>query len=467
MQATTAAPTAPQPGASQTPLGELRALVHLAVPLAAAHFGQMLLGAVDTAVVGRAGEAELGATGLGNSVYFTLLVFGIGVVLGLDPLVAQAVGAKELTRARRLLWQGVWIALALGVVLVVSILGLASALGWFGIGPGTVSLTLEYLVARAPAVIPYLVFASARSYLQALGFTKALVWGVVVANVVNLPLSWVLVFGDQFVADFGVTPLGVPALGVAGAGWASTVSTLIQMAFVVVAIRRIDAPKERGYRSPDRALLIRALRLGFPIGLTLFAEVGVFGLVNVAMGNISSSALAGHQVALTLVAMTFMIPLGVGAAASVRVGHAIGRGDHPGTRLAGLVSLAAGVGFMGFSAILFLLFPAMCAALITDKPEVIAAAVPLIFVGAIFQLSDGCQAVAAGALRGAGDTKFALWANVLGHYALGLPIALVLGFGTALGPQGLWWGLSAGLTAVAIALTARFFRVTSRPVGRV
>ena len=199
----------------------------------------------------------------------------------------------------------------------------------------------------------------------------------------------------------------------------------------------------------------------------MVAEFGVFSLVNVLMGNIDERALAGHQVAITLASATFMVPVGIGAAASVRVGRAIGRGDGPGTRLAGLVSLASGMGFMAVSALAFLLVPRQLAGVITDKADVISAAVPLLFVAAVFQLSDGAQAVAAGALRGAGDTRFPLLANLAGHYLIGLPLGVLLAFHFGMGARGLWWGLSAGLTGVALALGSRFLRISSRHVLRV
>jgi multidrug resistance protein, MATE family len=185
------------------------------------------------------------------------------------------------------------------------------------------------------------------------------------------------------------------------------------------------------------------------------------------MGNIGTRALAAHQVAITLASATFMIPVGIGAAASVRVGRAVGRADPPGTRLAGLVAIGTGCAFMVLAALAFLLAPRAIAGIITSELGVIDAVVPLLFVAAVFQLSDGVQAVAAGALRGAGDTRFALIANLCGHYLIGLPIGTLLAFRLGLGASGLWWGLSAGLTAVAIALTLRFVRLSSRPIQRV
>ena len=186
--------------------------MRLAIPLAAANLGQVLIGAVDTAVVGRLGEVELGAAGLGNSVYFVVIVVGMGIMLGLDPLVAQAIGAEEPVEARRMLWQGSWLALLLGAPLAITVAGLGVLLERFGIGAATAEATRAYMFARLPGLVPFLVFVACRSYLQAVSITRPVVLAVVIANVVNLPLSWALVFGDAGLAKLGLPALGVPAL---------------------------------------------------------------------------------------------------------------------------------------------------------------------------------------------------------------------------------------------------------------
>ena len=201
---------------------ESKELVRLALPLAFANFGQTLIGAVDTAVVGRVGARELGATGLGNSVFFTVTVVGMGIMLGLDPLIAQAVGARERARARNALWQGVWLAVALGLPLSAAAAFLAGCLEGFGIVAPTAALAQDYVWARLPGLVPFLLFVAARSYLQAVELTRPMVIGVILANVINLPLSWLLVFGDEALGRVGISGLGIPALGVAGAAWAST-----------------------------------------------------------------------------------------------------------------------------------------------------------------------------------------------------------------------------------------------------
>ena len=438
---------------------EVSATIRLAAPIALANIGNQLLGLVDTAVVGRLGEMQLGAVGLGNSVYFAVAVVGLGLMLGLDPLVAQAVGAGERLRARSTLWQGIWIAALLTLPLAAVITGVVLVLAPLGIEAETAAETASYAFARLPGLPFFLVMVGTRSFLQAHSITIPIVIGVVVANVVNLPLSILLVFGDA--------SLGIPQMGAAGAAWTSTVCTVLQCGIVLGAVRLLQKPPGAVSRRPSREVIARALRLGAPVGLALLAEVGLFAVVGVLIGLLGTRPLAAHNVAIQLIATTFQVPLAIGAAASVRVGHAVGRNDAEGTRRAGLAALFVCVVFMGGTSLLFVLLPRPLAALITDETPVIAAAVPLILVAAAFQLGDGVQAVAAGALRGAGDTRFAMVANLLGHYGVGLPVGVLLAWGAGWGATGLWWALTAGLSTVAVALALRFLAISRRTVARV
>jgi multidrug resistance protein, MATE family len=206
--------------------------------------------------------------------------------------------------------------------------------------------------------------------------------------------------------------------------------------------------------------------LGTPIGLQLLAEVGVFALSGILAARIGADAAAAHSVAIQLASFTFSIAVGIGTATAVRVGRAVGAGDTPGARRAGVIGLGLGGGVMATTALIFLVTPRPLAALFTDDATVIAAAIPLLQIAALFQLSDGAQAVLAGALRGAGDTRWPFYANIIGHYGLGLGVSIVLGFQLGLGTRGLWWGLSAGLILTSVILIARFRRVTSSAIAR-
>jgi len=450
-------------------LTELKHLLRLAGPLAAAQAGNQLMGLVDTAIVGRLGAVELGAVGLANNLFFPLCVVGMGAMMGLDPLVSQALGAGDRAAARRLLWQGVWIALGVGLLLSVPIAVAPSLLVPFGIEPAVAAKAATYLWIRMIGLVPLLVFVGLRAYLQAQGVVRPMIVSVVAANLFNAWGSWLLVFGGSTLPGWAGPLRAVPALGVAGAAIATTLCTLLQVTIVALAVRAIEAP---GFavddRRFDRGEVLGALRVGLPIGLQMFAEVGVFAFVGLLVGKLGAAQLAAHQIALTLASFSFTVAVGVGSAGSVRVGRAIGAGDGPATRRAGIVALIGGGGLMSLWAVVFLLLPAPLAGLLTDDATVIVAAVPLLAVAAVFQVSDGLQAVGAGVLRGAGDTRFPFLANVVGHYLVGLPVGLALGLWLGFGVQGLWWGLCTGLTVVAATLTLRFLRLsrtTIRPLA--
>ena len=428
---------------------ELRKLMRLAAPIAITQSGYALMGLTDTAVVGRLGAGPLGAVGLANGLFFALAVIGLGVMLGLDPLFAQALGARDRSRVRELIWQGLWLSGLVTLALALPIAALPLILDPAGIAPEVARDARLFLWLRLPGLWPMLAFAALRSYLQASEHIRPLVVSTVAANLANLALDVVLVFGK----------LGLPALGAPGSGLATSLCAFLQLAMIVPAAH----PGPR--RPPRGADLRKALGVGIPVGLQMGAEVGVFAVVGVLAGRLGVQSLAAHQVAISLASFTFCAAVGVGMAGTVRVGLAIGARDTPAARRAGLTAFVAGAGIMSVAALCFWLAPGALAGLLSDQPEVVAAAAPLLVVCAFFQLSDGIQGVGAGVLRGAGDTRFTFFANLVGHYAVGLPIAILLGLELGQGVIGLWWGLCAGLTAVALALLTRFLRLSSREIA--
>ena len=447
-------------------LAELSALHRLALPLIFANVGQVLIGVVDTALAGRLGAVELAGAGLGNSIYFTVAVLGLGIMSGLDPLLTQAFGAREQRRAWQLFCQGAWLAVFLSLPLGAVALGIGQVLEPFGIETKVAAAARDYLVGRVPGFLPLLLFVGLRSYLQAKTAVRPLITAIVAANAVNLVLGLGLTFGDRALGELGFAPVGLPALGVFGVAVAGTAATLVQMLVLGSAARRSREPGN-GRALPRGPELLRVLRLGAPIGGQMLAEFSAFALVHVLVGVLDGNALAGHQLAITLASATFMVPLALGNAASVRVGSAVGSGDTRRARLSGLVAIGVAAAFMTAAAIALVLGPRSLARLFTDQPEVLGAAAPLLLIAAVFQISDGVQAVAAGGLRGAGDTRIPLILNLLGHYGVGLPAGVLLATTFGLGARGLWWGLSIGLGCVALGLTLRFVRLTARPVPRV
>ena len=428
---------------------ELRELIRLATPLAAAQAGTNLMGLVDVAVLGRLGAVELAGSGLANAIFFACSVTGMGMVMGVDPLISQAIGARDRTRARHVLWQGVWLALVTAAVLTAILIAAAAGLPHFGVEPELIKPARTFLLIRVVSLAPFLIYFALRAYLQSEGTTRPLLTSMILANIANFLLDIVLVFG------YGP----IPPMGVAGAAWATVTCTVLQLVWVGSAVLRIkvDGHVDRRWTQPEIA---RAFRVGMPLGMQMGAEVGIFALVGVLAARLGTLHLAAHQLAITIASFTFTVALGVAAAGSVRVGRAIGARDAHATRIAGHVAFVLGMAVMGVSGFMFAVFPRAIARLVTNHENIIAAALPLMLVAAVFQLSDGAQAVGAGVLRGAGDTKWAFYANLVGHWCIGLPTALLLGFAMHLGIVGLWWGLCAGLTVVAVLLFLRFERLS-------
>lgn len=444
---------------------EVRELLRLAGPLVAIQAGNQLMGVVDTAVLGRVGTLEMGAVGLANGLHLVVSIVAIGTMMALDPLISQAIGARDPARARELVGQGAWLALGLSLLVVPGILVMPFLLPLIGVEAAITGHVRDYLHWRLPGIPAALAIIGMRGYLQAVGTTRVLVTSTIVANLVNLVLTILLVFGGGILPAWCWPLTGVPALGVAGSAIGTTVGNYVQLALVASAVTRGGASGARIARAPRREVLDRALRVGLPIGLHFGAEVAVFALAGTLAGTFGATALAAHQLALTLAALTFTVTVGMGSAASVRVGHAVGARDVGGARRRGLVAYGVGTAFMACSAALFVLFPRQLAGALTNQADVIAAAVPLLQVAAVFQISDGAQAVGAAVLRGAGDTRRTLAANLAGHWLVGLPLALGLAYGAGMGVVGLWWGLSAGLTTVGAILLARFLAISSRPIA--
>jgi MATE family multidrug resistance protein len=375
-------------------------------------------------------------------------------MMGFDPLFAQAVGAADRGRARALLGQAVWLSL-----LATPAIGLPLALvpplfSKVGVEPAVAHDAAVFLWCRLPGLLPLYLFSAVRSFLQAHGRVRALVVSTVVANVANLGLDVLFVFGAG--------PL--PGLGAAGAGIATSLCQLVQLLVLAWDLpgRKESAPSPR--RGPDRASLSSALRVGMPFGVQMMAETGIFALVGLLAARLGKDQMAAHQVALSLAGFTFCFAVGIGSAGSVRVGWSVGARDARGLRLRGLLSFGAGAGVMALSALGFWLAPRPLARLLSDQPDIVTASAPLLFVAAAFQIVDGVQAVGAGVLRGLGDTRASLVANLLGHWCIGLPTAIWLGYERGMGVVGLWWGLCAGLSAVAVALFSRFVWLSGREV---
>lgn len=429
---------------------DLKSMLGLAAPVVVVQVGLMLMGVVDTMVVGRLSAEALAAVALGNLAVLSVAAFGMGLLMALDPLVAQAVGAGDTGTVRRSVQRGMILAGLISVPSGLILLPGEWVLPFLRQPAEIIPVAAGYARIAILALPAFFAFVVLRQTLQALEKMRPIVLTIVVANIFNLGADWVLVFG------WGP----VPAMGALGSAWATTAGRwLLLITLALVArndLRSLLWPFEREcFRWKP---LWQTIRLGAPIGLQIQLEFAAFGVVALLMGGFGTLEMAAHQVAINLASLTFMVPLGVGAAAAVRVGLAVGAGNHEGVRRETTAALFCGAGFMVMTGALFVGAARPLASAYTSVPEVLTLAVIFIPIAGFFQVFDGIQVVSAGILRGMGDTKAPVVINLLGFWLLGMPVSLALAFRTNLGPAGLWWGLVAGLGSVALFLLFRINR---------
>lgn len=419
----------------------------------------MLMGVVDSIMVGRLSAEALGAVALGNVYFFAVGVFGMGMLMALDPLVAQAVGAGDEPAIARAVQRGLLLALAISVPCSLLLVLAGPALRTLGQPDALAAGAAVYAWCLIPGVLPFYAFIVLRQTLQARELMRPIVLTIVGANLANVLFNWMLIYGR----------LGAPALGIAGAAWATTASRwLMTLALLVLAWRELR-PHLLPFRREalERAPLTRMAAIGSPIGLQHLMEYGVFGTVALLMGRLGTIPIAAHQVAINLASLTFMVPMGIAGAAAVLVGQAVGRGDMPGARRAARAALACGVAFMTMTALIMLAVPTPLARIYSREAGVVTLAASLLPIAGTFQVFDGLQVVSLGILRGLADTRAPFLIALLGFWLLGFPVSLALGFQRGLGAVGLWWGLVVGLAAVAALLLARVRARLRRDVGRV
>ncbi len=423
---------------------ELRATARFATPLALAQIGTMLMGVVDTAVVSRFSASHAAGTALGNSLGMGVLVFGMGLAIALEPLIAQAHGAGERGRAWGWWRTGLRVSLITAVPLSLFAIVLAMLSGHVGISEPTRDVAVEYLIARTPGNLLFLVWMSAKSFLQSHQRSRALLVGAALANVFNL-------VADLLLVD------GIVQWGGMGAGVATSVSTVVLVLVLTRSIGASRPPPEVTVIHGDTRLLFK---LGLPLGLQLAAEFLVFstcGVIATALGDIEGNA---HQIALQCTALTFMAALGISGATAARVGEAVGRGRDDLARQRGRAGFVLTMAVMGCSALLFGFLAGPIVSLFSPKEAaVFTLAAELLGIGALFQFFDGTQVLVSGALRGIGDIRFPFIVTTLGYWAVGFPVAVTLTYGIDMGAQGLWYGLTAGLFAASVGLTWRYLRI--------
>jgi len=427
---------------------EFRPMLRLAVPMALTELGWISMAFVDTVMVGRLPDSAvaIGAVSLGATLFNSIGIFGSGIMLGLDTLVAQAFGAGKLEDCHRTLWNALYLSCFLTPPLMGLVLAFVPFFPYFGLSHPLIAQTVPFLKALVWSTFPLVVYFVTRRYLQSMGIVKPVVFALISANLVNLLGNWCFVYGH----------LGFPRLGVTGSGWSTCVSRIYMALVLVAASVYYDSKRKSGLwaasRSVDVGKIRQILRLGFPAASQLLFEIGGFACATFLIGELGAVPLAGHQIAINVASFTYMVPLGISSAAAIRVGQAAGAGDVHGAARAGWMALLFGGGFMAFSGLCLFLFGHQIARIYTPDPVVVSAGATLLIVAAVFQLFDGLQVSATGALRGAGNTRTAMLANLIGYWVIGLPLGALLCFHFRWGAVGMWVGLCLALMIIGCGL---------------
>lgn len=441
----------------QTVTGELRGLLTVAAPLVLAQLAQNGMSFVDTVMIGRLGAIPLAGLALGAVAFNFVYLLVMALVLVVSPLVAQAVGAGDDARATKVGRHGLVLALALAAPAALVVANLVPVLRLTGQDAVVLAGADEYLRAVALGLPGALAFVALRGFLEGNGQTRPIMFIAGTGVLFNAGLNEVLIFGR----------LGAPALGLAGAGYATSVTyTLMAAATALVISDGYGHLRPfRGWRLDGR-LLREAVTLGWPISLTLGFEVGLFSAAALIMGTFGGEPLAGHQIAMQMTSLSFMVPLGVSIATSVRVGQAVGRRDPDGVRRAGWLGVAVAASFMVMTACLYVFAPRLVTSVFIDVTDpanlvVVRYAATFLTMAGAFQVFDGVQVAAVGALRGLKDTRIPMLITLLSYWVVGFVTGLVCAFWLDMGPRGMWFGLLAGLACAATLLSLRFRALTA------
>ena len=438
---------------------EARTLFAMSAPIALAQVGHMAMGVVDTLMVARIGVTELAAVAIASTWVWSSGSIAQGIVQGMDPLVSQAHGAGDGDAVALAFQRGLILAVLVSFPLMALWLCTESALVALGQDPEVARHAQSYMTARLPSALGFLLFTAQRQYLAGRAITRPAMWVMLIGNGINAFINWLLIFGN----------LGFPALGIAGAGIATSITNLLLPLGLFAWIRgfRLHLGAWRPWDRLSFSLggLGQSLRLGLPVGIQLALEANAFTIAMLLVGSIGVVELAAHQIVINMASLTFMFPLGIAIGAGARAGNLIGARDPRQLRIACRTALAMGGGVMALAAVAFLLFRASLPRLYVSDPQVVALAASLLPIAGAFQIFDGIQVVGGGLMRGMGRPQAGAIANLFSFYLLGLPLAWLLAFRAGLGIVGVWWGLAAGLACVATILCVWVTRTSRRPLA--
>lgn len=427
----------------------------LSAPLIIGQLGQMFMGVVDSMMVGQIGTADLAAVAIGHGLFMIIQIFGFGLTLGIVPVVSERFGAGETSACGVVLRQGLLAITVSSVLMTITAYFAADVIQFLGQDKDVEVLAINYAEILAFSTIPMLIFASYKSFTEALNITMPAMLITLLANGVNAAANWIFIYGN----------LGFDAMGIEGAGWATFSSRLFMMIvlmwYVLSAKRLKPFDPSFHFKKLDFSIMKRVLKIGSASGLQYMFEGGAFVAASFIIGNLGKNELAAHQVAINLASITYMVALGMSMATSIRVSNAAGRKNREDIRLAGVVAMKIITVFMTINALLFIVFREQLPLLYTTDATVINIAAELLIFACAFQIADGIQAVGIGALRGLSDVRVPTRLTFISYWLICLPVGALLGFTFNLSVQGVWVGLSLGLIVSAILLTRRFYLLTS------
>jgi MATE family multidrug resistance protein len=429
---------------------ELKEMIRLAYPVIIGQLGHMMMGVVDSLMVGRIGAAPLAASAIAHGMFMIFMIFGIGLSMAISPLTAMSVGAKKYSNCGIVFRQGLLVNIMAGIGLTIAIIFGADIIRFLNQPEEIVEQGVAYMRILAFSVIPVMIFQTYKQFSEGLSMMRPAMVITLLANLINIFVNWVLIYGN----------LGMPALYLPGAGWA-TFSTRVLMAlsfvlyvFFSVSYKPYDPTLH--FRRLNISMIKKILKIGIPGGLQYFFEVGAFVGSAIIIGWLGTNELAAHQIGINLASISFMIALGISAAATIRVGNAVGRRNIVDIRKAGITAFLLAAGVMGIFGIVFIIFRWFLPTFYITNPAVIEIAASLLIIAALFQLSDGTQAVGIGLLRGLADAKIPMFITFVAYWIVGLPGGYLLGFTLGYGVQGIWFALFIALTVSAILLSVRF-----------